>query len=305
MVRAMNPKISIIIPIYNVEKYIKDAIESAINQTLNDIEFICVIDGSTDNSQKITEQYALIDNRFRVLYQENLGVAIARNRALKAAQGEFIYFLDPDDMIPKTCTLELLYKYAKACKTKICGGSLIKIQDGTKMNSPCAYETFSGNSKIKYKDYQYCYFYQRFIFNREFLIENNLFFPELKRYQDPPWFVKTMNIAEEFIAIQEPTYVYRVTNNTFTQDKTKILHALEGWRQTITYAYENKLWILYRFLFNNINDNYWQDILETNYKLYPEEIKTALSQLISILDIKHFENQGLTYKLNNFLVNFI
>ena len=92
-------KISVIIPVYNVEKYLSSCLTSCINQTLYDVEFICVNDGSTDNSLKILEQFAQIDPRIKIIDQPNSGVSSARNAGLDAANGEFIMFLDADDYL--------------------------------------------------------------------------------------------------------------------------------------------------------------------------------------------------------------
>ena len=92
------PKVSIIIPIYNVEKYIRQALDSVINQTLKDIEIICVNDCTPDNSFEIVKEYARNDERFVLLEMEsNQGQGMARNRALDIAKGDYIMFLDPDD----------------------------------------------------------------------------------------------------------------------------------------------------------------------------------------------------------------
>src|SRR5699024_8084583 len=94
------PKVSIIVPVYNVEKYLKQALESAVNQTLNDIEIICIDDCSTDNSLNILKEYQLKDNRIKIIEQkENKGQGVARNLGLNIAEGEYIMFLDPDDWL--------------------------------------------------------------------------------------------------------------------------------------------------------------------------------------------------------------
>ena len=103
------PKISIIVPIYNVEDYLKECLDSIQNQTFTDFECIMVNDGSTDSSQKIAEQY-LVDNRFYLLNQPNSGQSVARNKGLLLAKGEFICFVDSDDIIHPRL-LELLVAY--------------------------------------------------------------------------------------------------------------------------------------------------------------------------------------------------
>ena len=107
------PKISIIIPVYNVEKYLRECLDSCINQTLEDIEIICVDDCSTDNSYKILEEYQQKDSRIKVFKQEtNRKQGAARNRGLEIATGEYIWFVDSDDYIDtKAC--QILYDTIK------------------------------------------------------------------------------------------------------------------------------------------------------------------------------------------------
>jgi glycosyltransferase involved in cell wall biosynthesis len=100
------PKVSIIIPVYNVEEYLVECLDSVINQTLQEIEIICVNDGSTDTSREILAQYALRDPRITIIDQENSGQSAARNRGIDSATGEYIYFLDSDDFIDiNTCQI--------------------------------------------------------------------------------------------------------------------------------------------------------------------------------------------------------
>lgn len=93
-------KISVIIPIYNTEKYLKQCLDSVLNNTMKDIEIICVDDGSTDNSLKVLEEYKNQDKRIKIIKQEkNLGAGNSRNVGLDSATGEFLYFLDSDDFV--------------------------------------------------------------------------------------------------------------------------------------------------------------------------------------------------------------
>ena len=98
-----NPYISVIIPVYNTEKYINKCINSVLNQTLSNIEIIVVDDGSTDHSCEIIEQYKIKDNRIKIIRQKNLYAGVARNNGLKNAIGEYVYFLDSDDFITPRC----------------------------------------------------------------------------------------------------------------------------------------------------------------------------------------------------------
>lgn len=107
------PKISIIIPVYNVEKYLRDCLDSCINQTLENIEIICVDDCSPDNSIKILEEYQAKDSRIKIFrHKENKNLGAARNTGLQAANGEYIWFVDSDDFIDtKAC--QILYNAIK------------------------------------------------------------------------------------------------------------------------------------------------------------------------------------------------
>ena len=106
------PKVSVIIPVYNVEKYLPQCMDSVVNQTLREIEIICVNDGSTDNSAAILKDYCTKDFRIKVIQQYHVGVSCARNTGIRAARGEYIYFLDSDDFIEEN-SLEFLHQEAK------------------------------------------------------------------------------------------------------------------------------------------------------------------------------------------------
>lgn len=109
-----NIKVSIIVPVYNVEKYISQCIESIINQTHKNLEIILVDDGSTDNSGKIADEYALKDNRIKVIHKKNAGVSSARNTGIDNATGEYVCFADADDYLMTDYVeylLELIVKH--------------------------------------------------------------------------------------------------------------------------------------------------------------------------------------------------
>ena len=111
----MNPKISVIIPVYNVEKYLAECIESILNQTFNDIEILIIDDCSTDNSYKIMEEYAKKDSRIVLYHNENnVGVSKTRNIGLDNAKGEYIAFVDSDDYVAPDF-LRILYENTINC----------------------------------------------------------------------------------------------------------------------------------------------------------------------------------------------
>ena len=107
-----NPKISIIVPVYNAGLYLRQCLDSLVNQTLYDIEVICMNDGSTDDSLEILKEYEMKDNRFKIFSQKNQGQGVARNKCLDKASGEFIMFLDSDDWLDENAC-KILYENAK------------------------------------------------------------------------------------------------------------------------------------------------------------------------------------------------
>ena len=110
---SLEAKVSVIVPVYNAEKYLPQCLESILSQTLKKIEIICVDDGSTDGSSRILEQYAANDCRIQHVRIENHGAGYARNIGLLRAAGEYLFFLDSDDYIAQT-TLEDAYSYAQS-----------------------------------------------------------------------------------------------------------------------------------------------------------------------------------------------
>ena len=125
----MNGKlISVIVPVYNVEKYLRRCIDSIINQTYKNLEIILVDDGSTDRSGKICDEYAALDKRVKVIHKENSGQAGAINLALDCANGEYIGFSDPDDYINKNF-YKNLYILAEKYNTDITECSMVKVKE--------------------------------------------------------------------------------------------------------------------------------------------------------------------------------
>lgn len=211
----LNPQISVIIPMYNCEGYVAECMQSLQRQTLKNIEIICIDDGSTDDTLKIVESFAKSDRRIRILTQENKGSGPARNYGMSYAKGEYIAFLDADDFYPFHHTLMKMYECAKQNKAVICGGSLYQLVNGELVTDPSKFDskyTFDKDGFVTYFDYQFDYGYWRFIYERDFLLKNDLSFPDYLRGQDPPFFVRVMSLAEKFYALAEPTYVYRISH---------------------------------------------------------------------------------------------
>lgn len=122
--------VSVIVPVYNVAKYLRHCIDSLVGQTLRDIEIICVDDGSTDGSSVILDEYAAKDPRVRVIHQANAGAGAARNAGLDAATGEFLFFCDPDDWMREDILMSL-YERAASEDADVVVAGYVKHVDAT------------------------------------------------------------------------------------------------------------------------------------------------------------------------------
>ena len=268
------PKISIIIPFYNSELYLSECIESVLNQTLNDIEIICIDDGSTDQSLHILNEYSKKDLRIIVVSQSNKGAGIARNKGLDIAKGEFIMFLDSDDWYPNNTSLYILYDKAIKNQVHICGGSFSEFKNG-KFNKDYSgiYQlyTFKKEELKYYKDFQFDYGYIRFIYNLDFLKKNHIKFPDYKRFQDPPFYVKAMVLAEKFYTIPKVVYCYRRGQNKVTWTSEKINDVVKGITDNLKISSKYGLSKLHRISVERLNVEYYPFIMKninrTNFKL--------------------------------------
>lgn len=268
----LNIKVSIIIPIYNVEKYLRECLDSVVNQTLQDIEIICINDGSPDNSLDILQEYAKKDNRIVIINQKNLGVATARNNGINTATGEFVIFMDPDDFYPQNDVIELLYTKAKENNVVISGGEFSSYQNGV-VNETYTGElskySFEKEGLVNYKDYQFDYGFHRFLYNRLFLIDNNIYFPNYVRFQDPPFFVKAMIKAEKFYAVNKVTYRYRFNHNVLIWTSKKVNHLIQGLTDNLLLSKQFGLRELHNLTIRRLTDEY-------------------LNQISSKLDVKNY-----------------
>ena len=257
------PKVSVIIPVYNVEQYLRECLNSVVKQTLKEIEIICVDDGSTDNSLSILKEYAEKDPRIIVISRENKGVGYSRNQGIQMSKGEFIAFMDPDDYYPDLSVLNLMYSTAKKHNVKICGGSLIVYDEKRKLEikqnekSGC----FSENKIWLYQDFQYDYGYQRYIYDTQMIKNDKIYFPEYKRFQDPPFMIKAFCTAQKFYAITAYTYAYRWAHKEIQWTEEKVFHLLCGLRDDLMLAVHNNLWSLYATTLSRIKKDYKKIIL--------------------------------------------
>lgn len=209
------PKVSVIIPVYNVERYLGECLDSVLGQTLKDIEVVCVDDGSTDDSPSILADSAARDPRLRVIRQANAGSGAARNRALDEAQGEAVVFMDPDDRYPAPDVLARMHAVLETSGCAMAGGVMrrfpIDNPRAAKLNA--SYEehgAYPHPGIVTLDEYQSPFRYTCYIYRRELLECNGIRFPKWRRFQDPPFLARALIAAGRFWAMEDVVYDYRV-----------------------------------------------------------------------------------------------
>ncbi|MDO4265795.1 MAG: glycosyltransferase [Eubacteriales bacterium] len=273
-------KLTVIIPIYNMQKYLKECLDSALGQTLEDIELICVDDGSTDQSLNILKDYSKKDDRITIIHQENKGVSAARNIAIEKAKSKYVCFMDPDDLYPDKTVLEDLYIAAEIHNAQICGGSFSHYDQETgKLTTVFAGAylpyTFKEDGYVDYKDYQFDYGYHRFIYDLDLLKENKIVFPPYKRFQDPPFFVKAMLAAGRFYALKRVSYQYRLGHQSPIWSTDKLIDFSKGICDNLKISAENGLNELHAYTVQRIVEHK-EVFLENAGKLFDIRIQRSL-----------------------------
>ena len=198
-------KVSVIIPVYNVEPYLEKCLDSLINQTLKDIEIICINDCSTDNSLNILEQYKNKDERIKLInLKENKGAAIARNEGLKIAKGEYLGFVDPDDYVDLNF-YEELYKKAKQDDADI-----VKAKRKTYgIDGDIAMTDLNENIIKSGNKFIFSYEWWSAIYKKDLIEKNNILFPiECRKAQDIVFLFRCVLNSNKLSLIDNVFYNY-------------------------------------------------------------------------------------------------
>jgi|BioPla2DNA2_1021312.scaffolds.fasta_scaffold22746_2 glycosyltransferase involved in cell wall biosynthesis len=252
--------ISIIIPIYNGEEYLKECLDSVVDQDIENKEIICVDDGSTDRSIEIVQDYIEIYPDIKLLCQKNQGAAVARNNALDVACGKYIAFMDADDFYIDKTGLRKMVEECESKEAMICGAFRSLKKKDEVLPADTFRAEFKGKEEIKklrFFDFQYDYYYQSYIFRKDFLNKNDLRFPNYRRYQDPPFLSKTMWAAKEFLVLPIELYCYRVRLSAINYSFLQMNDTLKGIRENLLFAKENGLRILFKNNKDRINQDFY------------------------------------------------
>ena len=228
----LNSLISVIVPVYNVEKYLSKCLDSIINQTYKNLEIICVDDGSTDSSSKILEEYAKKDKRIKILSQINSGQGAARNLAINLAKGEYIMFVDSDDWLSLNACEVLLDKILSTCSDFVIFGAYLfddnknsSLMDAPYWRCDDYIDFLKDKSVFVYKDVKDIIF-KRFspwnkFYRASFLKNNDIKFDDKLEFEDVIFHMKSFLNARRITYCMDCLYNYRLFHSSSCTERFK------------------------------------------------------------------------------------
>ena len=290
------PKVSVIIPVYNDQKFLNECISSVANQTMEDIEIIAVNDGSTDNSLSILDKLSSkYKGKLKVYTKENGGAGSARNIGLENANGEFIKFVDADDYLDAN-VLEKMYTIAKENNVSLVRGNYRYVYGPIKLDKP-GWTGVTGNKIVdvrKYKDYITAEAPNvgNKLMSRELI--GDLRFPEKTKWEDIAFIPVVIASSEKLFYMDETVYNYRINMNTTANDLINkipsildiikcvenIEHEMEVRGLSEEYSEQIKSMYILHTLLRIKNAMFW-----VNFPHKKKEV--VISSLLAILDAKY------------------
>ena len=291
-------KISVIIPVYNVEKYLQKCLDSIVNQSLKDFEIVCINDGSTDSSLEILKDFASRDSRFVIIDKKNEGQGVARNLGINLAKGEYILFVDPDDWI-EADSLEILYNYAKNNNAQIVKFNYKTYNEKTKKIKNINFANII-KKRFKYDLNKNCtYSWKTFkehclnglgvvvwdcLYQTDFIKSNSIKMAETKSAEDHLFAIGARLLADKIYYLDKYLYFYRTREgsavNSINKDNLCIFDNIEELR---TFIKKNSL---YSELENEFK-NYAKGVINWHYGQTPTEQIEKYKELSK----KYFESE--------------
>ncbi len=266
------PAVSVIIPMYNAEKYIGECLESLLAQTFQDFEVIVVDDCSTDSSREIVESYAKkFGGRLKLSRtSKNSGAAgTPRNKGLFLSHGEYVFFVDADDLITLTA-LEELYTLAKDFDTEVvyCENYYVTDFEFSEVVVHCPQSTGATVDKPTFepddfrerldriRQYLYVVTAGLKLIKHDLLLEHEIFFPNIKNREDDIWTWNLVFHAKKFLRVPNAVYIVRLSDNSITRTERKHADEINFWLNPVILGLKNLDEILSRVEFFNQNPQY-------------------------------------------------
>jgi glycosyltransferase involved in cell wall biosynthesis len=315
-------------PVYNDEEYLEESISTIVNQSLKDVELICINDGSTDRSLEILEELQDKYGFIRIISQKNQGSGKARNAGIDLAEGEYIAFLDSDDRFIDSNALESMYDVAVLHDANMVSANLKGITVKNKLvNNNDGVERFVKEGVIKGSDYGIPYAFYKNIFKTSFIKEHNFKFPDLKRGQDPVFLSEIITKVDEIPILPIDLYGFRYAPtgglskiNTFEKKWDYIKHFRETFDilcaagfNDIFEEYKKKLFLFInhaqnssdRVIFNIVHNIFLNDpdILAECDKYFKIESYESISKKIVFSRVNNNASSTIVSNLSNYITD--
>lgn len=234
------PLLSVIIPVYNVKDYLREALDSVRNQSYKNVEFIVIDDGSTDSSGDIVDEYKSKDDRFLVYHQENAGLSTTRNRGMRRAQGDIIYFFDSDDVLVEGTFEKVIGRMQETDSQLVFFGLVLIDKDGKKARGYTQKKRSEVEKPIAGKDFlhqmittnMYGAVVQKYFIRKSFLDKNNLNFEDNQIHEDESFTLEALCLADRITSFSETMIEKRLRQHSIMSTEKGIKN-VEGWARAI------------------------------------------------------------------------
>lgn len=305
------PKISVVVPVFNVEQVLPQCVESILNQTFKDFEVIFVDDGSEDNSLNILYHYEDMESRIQVLSQQNKYAGVARNRAMQIAQGDYLIFLDSDDFFEPNLLEEMYNSITREdCDICICGANSHNHISNEKKPIPSLCKTkfipenivFSKNSP-EYHPYIYCFTTPapwNKMFKRSFVQKNNLWFQNTRNSNDMFFSLMALSLAEKITINPKSLINYRINNSK----------SLQATKDSDFYSFYDALsklksGLIQRGIYEQVKDPFINFALDCClYNLGTMKKQTTFLELYDFIKNKAFKELDINSKESDFFYGY-
>lgn len=295
-IKQITPKISVIIPVYNVEKYLPRCLDSVLAQTFADFEIICVNDSSPDNSAAILKEYAKKDKRINIINQENQGLSGARNSGARAAKGEYIYFLDSDDCIHPQ-TLEILYHFITKYEADIVSHDLIKNDTSVPISqkielSNIPFEVTDNPLYFNKNGYTLHISACTKLYKRNVL--NNLAFIRGIHFEDCPFTLALWSRHPKTVILKEKLYFYTIDEESISHRKAKP-QQIKDYHTGLEFVYHTYLQSGFREDFKHVSRTYIPIILKQQLGRCMRSEKSVKPQMFQALaeELRDLKSKGM------------
>ncbi len=291
--------ISVIIPVFNGERYIQECLDSVVCQTYKNIEVLVVDDGSNDHTMELVHAYSERDTRIQLFGQENQGPAIARNTGMLHASGDYIAFLDADDFWADERCLETICSTLAEIPCDVLGTFFLLAHEGKRERTDLHVEYFTekcerGGKWISFSEEQKIFNFTSYLYKRDFLESHKIQFPALCYFEDPPFLFSALTAAEKYYIIPLEWYCYRREHKeNYRIGKRQQSDYIEGMlqiaRKAVAFSYD-KVIEFQKDLLKGYAFDLTEQLLDGNL-----EVLFSMVDLLKLLGKNPEENQDVQF----------